>query len=59
GDPGATFRGHEFHYATVLNEAPGEPLFEATNAAGDALGPCGRFHGTVFGSFLHLIDRAA
>ena len=59
GERGAAFRGHEFHYATVVREGPGRPLFEAKNAAGADLGPCGRVDGTVSGSFIHLIDRAA
>jgi cobyrinic acid a,c-diamide synthase len=56
GETGTTFRGHEFHYATVLDEGPGRPLFEAKSAAGADLGPCGRVDGTVSGSFIHLID---
>lgn len=59
GEKGAAFRGHEFHYATVVREGPGQPLFEARNAAGADLGPCGRVGGSVSGSFIHLIDRAA
>ncbi|MFT5181228.1 MAG: cobyrinic acid a,c-diamide synthase, partial [Alphaproteobacteria bacterium] len=59
GAPGTAFRGHEFHYATIVREGPGHPLFEAQNAAGTDLGPCGCADGTVSGSFIHLIDRAA
>ena len=58
GPAGARFRGHEFHYATVADEAPGTALFDAQDAIGRAIGPAGRREGTVFGSFLHLIDRA-
>ena len=58
GALGTVFRGHEFHYATVVREGPGWPLFEAKSAAGDDLGPCGRVDGTVSGSFIHLIDQA-
>ena len=57
GAAGAAFRGHEFHYATLVHEGPGAPLFEAQNAAGTILGTCGRSNGTVSGSFIHLIDR--
>ena len=57
GEKGTAFRGHEFHYATVVREGPGQPLFEAKNAAGIDLGPCGRVNGCVSGSFIHLIDR--
>jgi cobyrinic acid a,c-diamide synthase len=59
GAPGSAFRGHEFHYATVVREGPGDALFEARNAAGADLGRCGRTRGTVSGSFIHLIDRVA
>lgn len=57
GPPGAAFRGHEFHYATVLRER-GDPLFRLTDAAGAERGPAGLIAGRVAGSFLHLIDRA-
>ncbi len=59
GEKGAVFRGHEFHYATVVREGPGRPLFDAKTGAGVDLGPCGRVRGTVSGSFIHLIDQEA
>jgi cobyrinic acid a,c-diamide synthase len=59
GEKGVAFRGHEFHYATVVREGPGQPLFEAASATGAGLGPCGCVIGSVSGSFIHLIDRAA
>jgi len=58
GPRGTAFRGHEFHYATVLREGEGAPLFEARNAAGDVMGAVGSRRGTVAGSFIHLIDSA-
>ncbi len=57
GAAGAAFRGHEFHYARILGEGPGEPLFTASDAAGNDLGPAGLAGGPVMGSFIHLIDR--
>ncbi|MGF1628806.1 MAG: cobyrinate a,c-diamide synthase [Kiloniellaceae bacterium] len=59
GPAGAAFRGHEFHYAQVLgSEGPAaSALFSAASAGGDHLGPVGQRQGSVFGSFLHLIDR--
>jgi len=57
GTAGTGFRGHEFHYAEVLAEEGGTPLFEAGNAEGGALGPVGLTRGNVAGSFIHLIDR--
>lgn len=58
GRAGARFRGHEFHYATILAEGPGEALFDLSDAQGRPLSPAGRRRGTVCGSFAHLIDRA-
>lgn len=57
GRAGAGFRGHEFHYATIVSEQ-GEPLFHAQDAGGTALGRAGLVAGRVAGSFVHLIDRA-
>lgn len=57
GPRDATFRGHEFHYASVLKEQ-GQPLFSTANAAKAELGPVGLVEGTVSGSFIHLIDQA-
>ncbi len=58
GAAGTVWRGHEFHYASILSEGPGEALFEAWDAEGAPLGRLGRRAGSVFGSFFHLIDRA-
>ena len=52
------FRGHEFHYATTVIEEDGDPLWAATDAAGADLGCYGLRRGSVFGSFIHLIDAA-
>ncbi len=52
-------RGHEFHYATVVREGPGEALFSASDAQSADLGTFGRRHGNVCGSFLHVVDREA
>ena len=58
GKTGGSFRGHEFHYATVVSEGRAESLFEVEDAACRNLGRQGRRQGSVFGSFLHLIDEA-
>ncbi|MGL4967180.1 MAG: cobyrinate a,c-diamide synthase [Inquilinus sp.] len=58
GAAGTVWHGHEFHYASILSEGPGEALFEAWDAEGAPLGRLGRRAGSVFGSFFHLIDRA-
>jgi len=57
GKAGAAFRGHEFHYATIIGEGPDSPLFSVADAAGRRLGPSGRIVGRVMGSFVHLVDR--
>ncbi len=56
GAAGATFRGHEFHYARVVAEGPGDAPFRCTDAWGRDLGPAGLARGRVVGSFVHLID---
>jgi cobyrinic acid a,c-diamide synthase len=58
GAEGAGYRGHEFHYASVVSEADADALFEAEDALGEDLGRVGLSLGRVSGSFLHLIDRA-
>ena len=57
GAAGSNFRGHEFHYATVVSLGAAEPLLSVTDAAGGDLGACGLRQGSVFGSFIHLVDQ--
>jgi len=57
GPRGATFRGHEFHYAETALEGPGDSLFAAADAEAAGLGAVGLMAGGVAGSFIHLIDR--
>ena len=54
---GAVFRGHEFHYATITRQGAAAPLFSVFGAADEYLGAYGLRQGSVFGSFIHLIDR--
>src|SRR5262249_22921777 len=56
GLAGSRFRGHEFHYATIVQQSAAYPLLSAMDAAGGDLGVCGLQRGSVFGSFIHLID---
>lgn len=58
GKAGATLRGHEFHYASVLAETGDAPLFEVRDARAKVLGNAGCRSGRISGSFMHLIDRA-
>jgi cobyrinic acid a,c-diamide synthase len=57
GAIGTRFRGHEFHYATMVRQGAADRLLSVTDAAGTNLGPCGLQRGSVFGSFIHLVDR--
>ena len=57
GTAGAVFRGHEFHYATITRQGAATPLFSVFGAADEYLGAYGLREGSVFGSFIHLIDR--
>jgi len=50
---------HEFHYSTLVSEGAGERLFSASDARGDRLGDVGLRRGSVSGSYMHVIDRAA
>ncbi|RVU36908.1 cobyrinate a,c-diamide synthase [Hwanghaeella grinnelliae] len=58
GPAGSGFAAHEFHYATVIAEGPGDPLFAVTDARRENPANTGLVRGSVAGSFLHLIDRA-
>ena len=57
GGTGASFRGHEFHYARVLREDGDSALFRCADASGRDLGTVGRRVGSIMGSFVHLVDR--
>lgn len=58
GPAASAWRGHEFHYAATVGPDKEPPLFQITDAAGVELGTMGGWNGSVFGSFMHLIDRA-
>ncbi|MEO9902728.1 cobyrinate a,c-diamide synthase [Nisaea sp.] len=53
----SSWRGHEFHYATTVGATGSAPLFQVSDASGSEIGKIGAQIGTVFGSFMHLIDR--
>jgi cobyrinic acid a,c-diamide synthase len=57
GQVGTTFRGHEFHYASLVESGSAPALFEVTDARRRPLGTHGMRIGTAAGSFVHLIDR--
>ena len=58
GAAGRRFRGHEFHYATILQEGDACPLFATRDVIERELGNAGLRRGRVAGSFIHLIDLA-
>ena len=60
-DAGARLRGHEFHYATILehHDAPLASVVDATGAAVPETGSYRAFGGgRATGSFFHLIAEA-
>ena len=57
GPKGLRFKGHEFHYASVLHADDHPRLFQAIDARGDNLQSIGCVSGKTAGSFIHLIDQ--
>ena len=53
-----SFKGHEFHYASIVREGAAERLFAVRDALGEDLGEAGLRVGSVAGSFMHIIDVA-
>jgi cobyrinic acid a,c-diamide synthase len=58
GRKGALLRGHEFHYATVVNGGGDDPFAYVRDAYGSAQAPSGSRRGRVTGSFFHVIAEA-
>ncbi|MEQ1953127.1 cobyrinate a,c-diamide synthase [Mesorhizobium sp. CN2-181] len=58
GKVGDTVRGHEFHYASLVEAGPDAPLAEIADGQGVALGAFGGRRGSVSGTFFHAIARA-
>ena len=54
---GATLRGHEFHYSTILDQ-PDAPLARVLDAEGAEVPETGSVRGNVTGTFFHLIAEA-
>jgi len=55
GPAGATVRGHEFHYARLVEPGDDAPLAELFDGGGNPLGPSGARRGNVTGTFFHAI----
>jgi len=58
GREGASLRGHEFHYATLIETGNDAPLAELADGEGNPLGPDGGRRGNVTGTFFHAIAAA-
>ena len=59
GKTGARLRGHEFHYAALVETGNDEPLVELADGQGAALGAAGGRRGHVSGAFFHAIAKSA
>ena len=59
GAPGTQIRGHEFHYASIIEDGSDEPLAQARDAYGNDLGGFGARRERVTGSFFHAIAQVA
>ncbi|MFT8481434.1 MAG: cobyrinate a,c-diamide synthase [Gluconobacter cerinus] len=57
GPKGSIFRGHEFHYARVIQAGTDEPLATLRDGYGNDLGLAGGCRGLVSGSFFHVMAR--
>ena len=55
GLAGTVLRGHEFHYAGIIDTGADAPLATLRDGAGQALGPAGGRRGTTTGGFFHAI----
>jgi cobyrinic acid a,c-diamide synthase len=57
GPTGTSIRGHEFHYAQVIEPGTDEPLAVLADGQGAPLGMAGSRRGPVSGTFFHAIAR--
>jgi cobyrinic acid a,c-diamide synthase len=58
GSAGQTVRGHEFHYASLIEADNDEPLVDLCDGEGRMLGKAGGRRGQVTGTFFHAIALA-
>lgn len=58
GTAGSIIRGHEFHYASLIEVGRDEPLVELADAQNVVLGMGGGRRRNVTGAFFHAIARA-
>ncbi len=57
GAVGQSFKGHEFHYATIVKLGGDEALADVSDAYGSAPAPAGSRRGHVTGCFFHVIAQ--
>jgi cobyrinic acid a,c-diamide synthase len=57
GATGDLIRGHEFHYARVIDPGSDQPLATISDGRGVEIGPSGGKRGNVTGTFFHAIAR--
>ena len=57
GPGGITVRGHEFHYARLVDPGADAPLANLADGQGREIGPSGGRRGHVTGAFFHAIAR--
>jgi cobyrinic acid a,c-diamide synthase len=55
GSAGTIVRGHEFHYAALIEPGDDAPCVELSDGRGHRLGPSGGRRGRVTGTFFHAI----
>jgi cobyrinic acid a,c-diamide synthase len=55
GEAGARLRGHEFHYAALVDPGSDAPLVELADGQGRSIGRSGGRRGKVTGAFFHTI----
>jgi len=53
GAVGSALRGHEFHYASLIETGNDAPFAEIADGEGNPLGPAGGQRGNVTGAFFH------
>ena len=59
GPAGTRLRGHEFHYAQVVEPGTDAPLATLWDGQGNEIGAAGGRRGRVSGGFFHAIAHAA
>ncbi|SFL74927.1 cobyrinic acid a,c-diamide synthase [Bradyrhizobium sp. NFR13] len=57
GPKGSLIRGHEFHYASLIDPGNDDPLVDLRNAQGEPMAERGGRRGHVTGTFFHAIAR--